>query len=1540
MEIKWQDIDRALDEIITHEEGVRFQRLAISLAKQRWPDVIATEVKKDGGEDALTHPFFIKDGKRFDIASSITATWDKVKKDLKRIHERGIRIDLLIFLTARKVQNITVDDWTSRTKNEFDCELLVISREDIIHQLLAPQSQWICSTFLGFQIPATSKVLDITDKTIHAASKIIEHWKSRARFKPDQLIDIDAIQLNKKRKLTGQIHKHQDICENLAGGGRLILMGAPGAGKTTTLIQISEQLIGQKYNKVPLLFSLPEWIESGEGILDFALKHPNLIAIGINLNDLVLLHQSGRLVFVLNGWNEIPINMFSKAVHKLISLDRDFPAAGIIIATREYVIRPPFAEALELRLISINDAQRRSFVRAMLSDRADELLSQIEQDRALSEITRTPLILSEITKIYESESDIPRTKIKILQHVIRRAEESDEHAVYLQLEPVCGRASKYLSEIASFMTQKGRTSLHVDQAQSVINDVNANLKLKGQLFSSLDPKIILDTLCAHHFLDKIVYPVPSIHFIHQQFQEVFAVDKLYNKINLILNIQDENAIKQFQEKFINVPAWEESLKLLAEEINVKISKKDKMGIHKLDPLQIGNNLIEWSIAVDPILAAELVRIGGSEIWNKVKTKFGTVLREWYSFPDDKHKECAIAAMFAIGTGEFEDIIFPLINHPDQQVRLKWYRVPKEFHPSCFGPIWQNRVKSWQKERRKEFIQELSFKGGSEKFDVIEDFANKDPSTEVRIAAINGLRWYGAIDKFWKILSRCEDEMVSEVLIEDRLPERIPEDLLPRIKMTYRKILSESKHLNTKIKILLNMSNLDMKASVNSLKSEFAKRSSDEIKTCNEYYLQDAIRTIASDDPNWVSEWVSRRQAEGILLRQDWFAYVHFVPEELVEELIEKLLDPEYPENDAQKLFFLIAKGASKKHIQHVLQKLLRLQRHFDTSKNRREKVQRNFYWRLRKFTRELPWPILMEAILEEFIDPHNISELRVILDLLGSDDIEKSTVVQGIEQRNLELFRSRLRNYKEIILAEHDYSGSLKAYLSTAIFLFGEESDICLINELIQADIERIKKGEKAFQKGLHHGPQVDGFRTRWSHWHVRALCNVAPDIADDFLFPLLKVPYYEREAAQGLFSLLKHDTLSEAKFGHYFYHDESLKNYKIDSELRIDERRQKLYTTAIVEHIKNLKSEFEKSDKQENLKYRLKNLSAILSKFNDPDAVPLILEVMALPGEWDGWTCVDALEALIRNGFELDTKTVEVLLDPTITHLIERGLHDNQNRYLLRRCLMVFVFTTDDTRAFRRIKQIASKYFHAYEMRDIIIMLGQRRSREAAKYLIELAEEPQIIKKFGHKLFTAIKRCSTSDSKLALVSTIDPKVTKPKIQPPFDYHTKQILSEAIADLCKEDSQINSRIFELCSEELTNSQRDLTAQIINKISTVDAIVAGLNLISNKFRFPVPYPLREAIENALFERVPGVAYPGAYELEPREDRGICERLFDMAINDEARRRGALELLGFIYQLRIEYGRPATEPRHPSFRSNKPWPPLEIMTEIGKENRGCP
>ncbi len=45
-------IESALDEIISQEEGMRFQGLAVVLGKRRWPELIAHQHKRDYGLDA------------------------------------------------------------------------------------------------------------------------------------------------------------------------------------------------------------------------------------------------------------------------------------------------------------------------------------------------------------------------------------------------------------------------------------------------------------------------------------------------------------------------------------------------------------------------------------------------------------------------------------------------------------------------------------------------------------------------------------------------------------------------------------------------------------------------------------------------------------------------------------------------------------------------------------------------------------------------------------------------------------------------------------------------------------------------------------------------------------------------------------------------------------------------------------------------------------------------------------------------------------------------------------------------------------------------------------------------------------------------------------------------------------------------------------------------------------------------------------------------------------------------------------------------
>jgi len=74
-------IERALDDLMSNEGGMKFQGLAVILAKRRWPDLIASERKSDLGADAIAKPAFAAEGEGKVLACSTTATIAKVRMD-------------------------------------------------------------------------------------------------------------------------------------------------------------------------------------------------------------------------------------------------------------------------------------------------------------------------------------------------------------------------------------------------------------------------------------------------------------------------------------------------------------------------------------------------------------------------------------------------------------------------------------------------------------------------------------------------------------------------------------------------------------------------------------------------------------------------------------------------------------------------------------------------------------------------------------------------------------------------------------------------------------------------------------------------------------------------------------------------------------------------------------------------------------------------------------------------------------------------------------------------------------------------------------------------------------------------------------------------------------------------------------------------------------------------------------------------------------------------------------------------------------------
>src|SRR5579864_9743804 len=103
MTVLRSDIERALDDLISNEEGMRFQGLAVVLAKQHWPDLVASERKKDLGADA------IGSGRAF--ACSLTATLGKLKLDAGKIKANFPDVTVLVFSTPERVSNTMAQGW-------------------------------------------------------------------------------------------------------------------------------------------------------------------------------------------------------------------------------------------------------------------------------------------------------------------------------------------------------------------------------------------------------------------------------------------------------------------------------------------------------------------------------------------------------------------------------------------------------------------------------------------------------------------------------------------------------------------------------------------------------------------------------------------------------------------------------------------------------------------------------------------------------------------------------------------------------------------------------------------------------------------------------------------------------------------------------------------------------------------------------------------------------------------------------------------------------------------------------------------------------------------------------------------------------------------------------------------------------------------------------------------------------------------------------------------------------------------------------------
>jgi hypothetical protein len=678
------DVEKALDELIAEEEAFKFQGLGVVLAKQKWPRLIASERRYDLGLDAHAKANFEPDGRGIGLACSLTAEYEKIADDATKIKKNYSDVQILIFATPGEVTKHKERQWAEQLSKDFGLDLVVMSRQELVTSLIDPSNADICRSQLGIHIEGKPELQSVIARARQAVAEAIDTWSLRPRLRGRPLIDLDAERVEEERESHERLSA-DNLRASLAQGRRIILEAPAGRGKTTTLVQIAQRTIAE--GGLAFLVDLPFWVRTGTEILQFVAQAPAFAKRGLDAKALLELRGTEPFFFLLNGWNEISEGTAESAVQALRELEQNYPSSGIMVVTRTHRLRPPLPGAFRAQLLTLRRSQRDQYLVLALGKYANDLAAKLNNSRTLDELTRTPLILAEVTELFRNGSTIPTTKTGILGAVMRMVEESEEHHVFLQQPPLSANAREYLSALSTAMTENGGVEISEEDARAVVSSASVALQKAGQLVEQPEPMTVLNELAKHHVLERLDLPGTTFRFQHQQFQEFFAARALKRQLLEVVRGQDAELERKFAKQYVNEPRWGESLRMLAEDIAEQGTRTEFV--------EAGARLVRTALHVDPIFAADLANASGPAVWAKVRDDVGKRLRAWYAQKDSHHRQCALAAMLATGSDDFKDVVVPLLSDTSDQVRLAVYHSGAQVIPANLGPNWRDLARLYR-----------------------------------------------------------------------------------------------------------------------------------------------------------------------------------------------------------------------------------------------------------------------------------------------------------------------------------------------------------------------------------------------------------------------------------------------------------------------------------------------------------------------------------------------------------------------------------------------------------------------------------------------------------------------------------------------------------------------------------------------------------------------------------------------------------------------------------------------------------------------------
>jgi predicted NACHT family NTPase len=408
----------------------------------------------------------------------------------------------------------------------------------------------------------TMRVLDMTqpieltgDRGIYTTVNILERITGRRRLEIAELLETCSGEEFDRFGLSRVTDQQVPGLEAVSQHSKLMVLGKPGAGKTTFLKYLAMQCIEGLFQaeRVPIFITLKDFAETPDKLIllnyiDRAVATPIL--------------EAGRALVLLDGLDEVREEDTGRVLQQIREFSEQFHTNQFVITCRIAAKEYTFERFTEVEVADFDEEQIASFAQNWfrLSDptKAERFIQKLAENQPVQELASSPLLLTLLCLMFGETADFPANRSELYKEGLdvllkkwdaKRNIERDRIYKNLSVQ----RKENLLSQIALTTFSQNDYFFKQKTVETYIADFMRNLQDVDPDPEALrsDSEAVLRSIEDQHGL--LVERAKGIYsFSHLTFQEYFTAREIVatQSIGSLQKLVEHITEKRWREVFL------------------------------------------------------------------------------------------------------------------------------------------------------------------------------------------------------------------------------------------------------------------------------------------------------------------------------------------------------------------------------------------------------------------------------------------------------------------------------------------------------------------------------------------------------------------------------------------------------------------------------------------------------------------------------------------------------------------------------------------------------------------------------------------------------------------------------------------------------------------------------------------------------------------------------------------------------------------------------------------------------------------------------